>query len=228
MIFKSAIITQGSGSIGGMTFSHNRGGPYIRARATPTNPNTVYQQAVRAAMSQLSVLWQTILTAPQRTAWAAYAENVPVKNALGDNIFLTALNHYIRSNVPRIQTALPRVDDAPVIFNLGPYTQPSFAIDAASDEVDVSFTDTDEWANEDDAAMIVYGSIPKDETINYFKGPYRFLDNIDGDGVTAPTSPAAIALTQAIVAGQRNFFRIVVSRADGRLSADFRGQGDAA
>lgn len=228
MLIKSAVIASGSGSIAGMTLSRNAGGMYLRARAIPTNPASALQQAVRAAMASLAVLWQDTLTAAQRTAWATYAENVPLVNSLGDPINVSGLNMYIRSNVPRIQAGLARVDDGPTTFNLGEYTAPTFAIDTASDEVDVTFENTDAWANEDDSSMLVYGSAPKDPTINFFKGPYTLLDTIDGDSVTAPTSPAAIALAQAIVAGQRNFFRIVVSRADGRLSADFRGESDAA
>lgn len=228
MLIKSAVIASGSGSLAGMTISRNKGGMYLRARAIPTNPATVLQTAVRAAMASLAVLWQDTLTAGQRTAWGTYAENVPLINPLGDPINVTGLNMYIRSNVGRLQAGLARVDDGPTTFNLGEYTAPSFAIDTASDEVDVTFTDTDDWANEDDASMLVYGSAPKDPTINFFKGPYTLLGTIDGDAITAPTSPAAIALAQAIVAGQRNFFRIIVSRADGRLSTSFRGLGDAA
>lgn len=228
MLFTSPVIASGSGSIAGMTFSRNKGGNYLRARAIPTNPNSSLQQAVRSAMSQLSVLWQDTLTAAQRLAWKTYAENVPLLNPLGQSRTVTALNMYIRSNVPRLQASLARVDDAPTTFNLGDYTSPSFAIDTANDEVDVTFDNTDGWANEDDSSMLVFGSVPNDPTIDYFKGPYQFLATIDGDSVTPPTSPAAIALPAAIVAGQRNFFRVIVSRADGRLSSDFRGSSDAA
>ncbi|KKM06452.1 hypothetical protein LCGC14_1743870, partial [marine sediment metagenome] len=47
MLFKSGLITQGSGSIGGLTASHNRGGMYFRARTIPTNPATSFQTVVR-------------------------------------------------------------------------------------------------------------------------------------------------------------------------------------
>ena len=227
-LFTSPIISQGSGSLAGLTFSRNRGGNYIRARALPTNPNSTLQQAIRAAMSQLAVLWQDTLTAAQRLAWATYGDNVPVINRLGQSINLTGQNWYIGCNSVRIQAGLARVDDAPTVFNRGDYTTPTFAIDTASDEVDVSFDNADAWANEDDSSLVVYASVPNDPTVNYFKGPYVLVGTIDGDSVTPPTSPAAIALPQAIVAGQRNFFRVFVSRADGRLSADFLGQADAA
>jgi len=222
-IFKSIIMPQASGSLGGIVFSRNKGGAYVRARAIPTNPNTAQQVVVRQAVGNLANLWSNTLTAAQRAAWKNYADNVPVVNALGDSIILTGLNMYTRSNVPIIQAGLTRVDAAPTVFNLGDYTEPSIAIDATDDEIDVTFDNTDAWANEDDAAMLVYASRPVAASINYFKGPYRYAGKIDGDGATPPTSPAAISLPWAVEAGQKVFAKIAVVRADGRLSYPFRG-----
>jgi hypothetical protein len=225
--FKSPLITKGSGSVAGLTFSRNKSGNYIRERSLPTNPNTPYQQAVRGFFSALAVLWQDTLTPVMRASWSLYADNVPVTDRIGDSINLTGLNMYIRSNVPRLQAGEPRVDAGPVIFNLGSFTNPTIEIDKPNAEVDVTFDDTDEWANEDDAAMLVYGSTAKDPTINYFKNPYRILGAIQGDAIAAPATPAALFVNGAIETGQRMFFRFVVSRADGRLSPDFRLPADA-
>lgn len=220
-------MTQISGSLGGVTGSHNFSGYYLRARVVPVNPNTSQQQTVRNAMAVLSTRWVETLTAAQRLAWEVYASAVEVKNALGDSIALTGLNHYIRSNVPRIQSALPIVDDGPTVYTLASFTDPTFALDEPNDEVDVTFTNTDDWANEDDAAMLVYASRPQSPSINYFKGPYRYATKIEGDGVTPPTSPAAIPLPFVCTTGQRVFFKAEVTRADGRLSPYFRGSDDA-
>lgn len=227
MLFKSAIITQGSGSLGGMTLSHNAGGMYLRARAIPTNPNTPFQQAIRGFVSALVSLWQDTLTDAERQEWITYALNVPLLNPLGEPINVSGLNMYLRGNVSRLQAALARRDPGPIVFDLGDFTNPSFAIDEPANEVDVTFTDTDDWANEDSAAMLIYASRPQAPTINYFKGPYRFAAAILGDAITPPTSPAAIALPFPVTAGQRLFFRARVTRARGRLSADFLGQADA-
>lgn len=227
MKIKSGLATQWSGSVGGLTGSHNRGGMYLRARSIPTNPATALQQAVRAAMANLSQLWGNTLSAAQRTAWSTYADNVQIVDTLGDPRNVTGLNMYVRSNVPRLQAGLPRVDAAPTTFDLGNFTDPSFAIDEPNDEVDVSFDNSDDWANEDDAAMLVYSSTPQSPSIQYFTNPYQFSGKVDGDATTPPTSPGAFALPTAIATGQKAFFRVVVSRADGRLSTPFRGQANA-
>lgn len=225
MKFKSPLIASASGSLAGITASRNKGGQYFRRRAVPTNPNSTYQQAVRGYLNTLSNLWLNTLTAAQRVAWDTYAANVPLLNPLGDPINVTGLNMYVRSNVALLQAAMTRVDDAPTTFNLGDYTNPSFAYDATASEIDVTFDNTDAWANEDDAAMLVYGSRQQGASVIFFKGPYRFAGTIDGDSATPPTSPAAISAPFPAVAGNNCHCRIVVVRADGRVSMPFRGVG---
>lgn len=228
MKYRSALVTEASGSLGGFTASRNKGGLYFRARAIPTNPNSTYQQTVRSALAQLVTTWGSTLSAAQRAAWSTYAANTTVIGPLGTPIHNSGLNMYLRGNVSRLQTTLPRVDDGPTVYDLGGYTEPSIGFDATAGEIDVTFDNTDAWANEDDAAMLVYVSRPQGPGVEFFKGPYRLAGLIAGDSTTPPTSPAAITLPFAVTAGQRMFARIVVSRADGRLSASFRDGAIAA
>jgi hypothetical protein len=222
MLFKSQVYTQVSGSVGGVTYTHGPGGLIARARSTPVNPNTTYQQEVRSWMSALATRWQDTLTAAQRAAWEVFATNMPVINRLGEQIYISGISMYVRCNLPRLQAGLDYVDDGPTT-----YVQPTFTINdltfsASADTCVVTFDNTEDWANEDDAAMLVYCSRPLAPTINYFKGPYRYADLIAGDAVTPPTSPAAITLPFPCEAGQKLFARIRVVRADGRLSPSFR------
>lgn len=223
MLLKSQILTQASGSLGGLTAAHNAGGMYFRARSIPTNPNTALQQTVRNLMAQLTSAWQGALTAAQRNEWEVYNENVTLPNPLGDPINVGAMPHYVRSNVGRMQAGQARIDDGPAIFNLGDMTPPVFTASASTALLSVAFDNEDGWANEDDAFAIVYGSSPQSSTINYFKGPYRYLGTIDGDSVTPPTSPETFATGHTLTAGQKLFAMVRVSRADGRLSSPFRG-----
>jgi len=218
MLIKSAVLTQASGSLAGSVFSHNKGGLYVRARSIPTNPNSAAQQLVRGKMQELATAWGDVLTAAQRSSWADYAANVPVTNRLGDSILLSGQQHYVRSNVPRLIAGLPRVDSGPTVFNQGSFTDPTMTVAGGGADLSVTFTETDAWVDEDDAGMIIQSSRGVSETINFFKGPFRFADSIDGDGTTAPTSPAAITTPFTFASGQKVFARVLVSRADGRLA----------
>jgi hypothetical protein len=217
MLFKSPVFAQASGSIAGMVFSHNRGGQYVRSRATPTDPATALQVEVRSAMTSLAVRWIETLTTAQRDAWATYASNVEMTNRVGDAVFLTGQQHYLRSNIPRVQLGLDSVDDGPTVFDLGELTPPTLAAQAPSN-LTLSFTDTDDWVDETDSHLLFYSSKQQNPTINYFKGPFRFADRVDGDDSVPPTSPVPIASPTALTEGNFVFSRTRVSRVDGRLS----------
>jgi hypothetical protein len=229
MKFKGTIGTQYSGSIAGVTASHNRGGAFLRSRVIPVNPNTTFQQAVRTIFGTLSSYWLSTLTPAERDAWNTYALNVLIPDSLGEPRNVGGLGMFKRSNVPRVQagiTTTPQVDAAPTEFNLGSYTAPTVgAISAGGGTLSLAFTNTDEWANEDEAAMFVLISRGLNASVNYFKGPYRFAGQVLGDGTTAPTSPASITLPFTVAIGQRVYVSVRVSRADGRLSTPFRGNG---
>jgi hypothetical protein len=219
VIFKSPIFAQASGSIAGTVFSRNAGGMYVRSRANPTNPNTDAQQAVRDAMRQLVVAWTSELDDGQRDAWNTYAFNTPTLNKLGEPTTKTGQQMYIRGNIARIQAVMTRADDAPSVFNVGDFTPPgAITADASASNIVIPFEDADEWANEDDSAMLVYQSRPQNATRTFGKGPFQLLTKITGGILSPPTSPVTVTSLFPMTAGQKVFFQVRVTRADGRLS----------
>lgn len=218
MKFKSALVTQVSGSIGGMTGSHNRGGLYFRARSIPTDPNTPFQARVRASMALLVNRWITTLTTVQRDAWNVYATNVPLTGPLGDPITVSGLNMYVRSNVPRRAILAAIQDTAPTIFDtglVGPVTLTNAS--QAAGTLDVNFDVTDAW-NLDGGFLIVQISRPQNLSINFFRGPYRIAAGLIGDTAMPLPSPQAIAPPFPFVINQRLFGRLTASFPDGRYS----------
>lgn len=86
-----------SGSMGGVTASHNRGGQYFRRRAVPSNPLSTFSATVRSSLGDLSNGWRALLP-EQQAAWSEAAESTTVVNALGTTIHLTGQQLYIRAN----------------------------------------------------------------------------------------------------------------------------------
>lgn len=206
------------GSIGGTTFSHNKGGPYARLRVIPTNPNTQRQQIVKAFLSAVATAWSNTLTQAQRDAWDLYAANVARPKKGGGSQFLTGIDHFIRSNVPRGVAGQGFVLAGPTLFDVGTYTAPSFAIELVGQTIDVTFDNTDAWANEDLAGMQIYTGRPQSVGIRFFKGPFQFTGTVPGNATTPPASPLSMSVPFPVVTGQRVWARAQVSRADGRLS----------
>lgn len=218
-LFQSQLVTAASGSIGGVTFAHNAGGLYMRARVTPTDPSTPRQNIVRAATANLSNRWANILSQAARDEWNIYAENTPLVNKLGLLSTVSGIAMYIRSNVSRFQAGLPRVDIAPSLFDLGEFT-PILSPTAlgVGTLVGGAFNILDAWVGEDDSALLVYIGRPQNQSINFFKGPYAFAGAVLGDAITPPTSPFSVVSPFPFVPSQRIFFRVVVTRVDGRYS----------
>lgn len=211
--------TQISGSIGGTTWSRNRYGAYKRSRSVPVNPNTERQVVIRNATRSLAIGWANSLTESKRNSWEHYASNVAWKNRLGQSVFLTGSAMYVRSNVPRLQAGLARVDDAPIVFDLAP-AELALVVTAteAAQTLSAAYDATAAWANEDDSAQLFYVGRPVNPGIKFFGGPYRFAGKVDGDGITPPTSPEVLASPWTIAEGQRIWVRTRVTLADGRLS----------
>lgn len=222
MKYKGTLVAEASGSIGGLTASHNRGGTYFRQRAVPVNPNTVQQQQVRSYFANAQAAWGGTLTQAQRDAWDTYALNTPVSDALGNQVNAGGKGMFARGYVPRIQAGLTIVAAGPSNYGLPPLTLPGVTSLTATTKVAIiTFANTDGWATAVGGALLVFMSRPQSPTIKSFKGPYRFAGKVLG-AVSPPTSPQNITGPFPMVAGQVTFFRFVAVTTDGRLSPDAR------
>ena len=85
------------GSVGGATFSHNRGGSYVKRRATPTNPNTLAQTDIRGILATLSSGWSSV-DETDRLAWDNWAAANPTTDSLGNEINWSGHQAYIGLN----------------------------------------------------------------------------------------------------------------------------------
>lgn len=223
LIKLSTLVTQASGKIAGVVFSRNRYGPYVRANAVPVNPNTDRQSVARTRLSALAARWNEVLTQAQRDAWDLYAANVTVTNKLGDQVYITGFNHYIRSNTAILACGGTIVDAAPQLYSL-PETDPTFAValSEGTQLITVTFDDTMDVYDEDGGYLSVQMGLPKVNNVNFFNGPWRFADSVDGDSTTPPTTDATIAVPWPVTEDQKVWCQARIIRADGRVSNFFR------
>lgn len=211
-------ITAMSGSIAGNTFGRNRSGAYIRSRTKPVNPNTDDQVSARTIVAHLCEIWSETLNPTQRTGWNNYAASIPMKNKLGETIYLTGFNHFIRSNAARYQyhpVAIVLNRPAGVIL---PGKDPTLAIDvdAAPQRITITFDNTMPWCSEFTGLLKFYQGLPQNGTRNFFAGPWHYLRSFHG--TPAPLSPANIDPYYPVAEGQKCWVRCRISMADGGLS----------
>ena len=207
MKFKGSFLTAASGSLGGITASHNRGGQYLRARLVPTDPASNRQMTMRSLLGALAARWLADLSAAQRTAWDLYAENTTVLDTLGDPIKLSGHQHFVRTNSAGLQASVAQINDGPIVFGTG---ELPVAQTVASDTANYTVTVEDLPAA---TTLIIRAGRPVNPSVTYFRGPFRFTA-ADTANPTFGAQPYTVALAQ------RQFGSMRFLNDDGRLSGE--------
>lgn len=219
MKFLSPVYSSVSGSVAGLTYAHNQGGLYVRARRSPTNPNTEPQQAVRSAVAFLTDAWTNTLTTDQKDSWELYAFNTPTLNKLGVLTKKSGQNMFIRANTTRLQAGDTIVAEAPTTFDLGAFSLPTALVaDESAQTISFAFTEEDAWVEELGAILYVFQSRPQNNTRRFFKGPYQLAATVVGATMVPPTSPKTFNSLFPIAVDQRVFLKFNLASADGRYT----------
>lgn len=218
-----------SGSVGGQTHSHNRFGPYIRARTVPVNPQSSRQNVIRSAVQSLAPQWSGVLSQPQRDAWELYAASITRSNKLGGQIKLTGYNMFMRSNTIRLQSADSVILAGPTVLTL-PGSDPIFEVevDETNQQLSISFDPDLAWNQIDDGQMYVFMSQPKNVGINFIGGPFRLAGALDGNTATPLTSPQIMSSPFPVAENHVVVCRARISEVDGRLSDLFQHKSSVA
>jgi len=212
-------IVQISGSIAGTVHARNRFGNYIRPRTKPVNPHSIRQESARAILSYLAEYWHGDLTPVQRNLWEVYAAAIAMFNRLGETIYLTGYNHFIRTNTAQLAIGEAVLDAAPSVLSL-PEKDPDLVC-SGEDIAAQTFTftcSTSGWVPNGDPkfGILVYQGKPQLASRNQFNGPWRLMDFIDATEGAAGTADLAAAFAFAL--GQKVWFGARVMTVSGRLS----------
>ncbi|MBA7482934.1 hypothetical protein ES707_18438 [subsurface metagenome] len=216
-------VVQASGSIAGTTHARNRFGNYIRPRTKPVNPKSDRQGNIRAIMQLLVAYWSSPeMSDLERRAWNTYAASIAMKNRLGESIYLTGFNHFVRSNAAILTVLGTIIEPGPVTLSL-PGADETLAIagDNGTQLLTVAFDDTQDWCKEDDGFLSIEMGRPKLHTRNFFGGPFRNAGAIAGNTAVPIESPQTLVAPFTLTDAQKVWTRGSIIRADGRLSNKF-------
>ena len=215
-----------SGKLGGLVASHNRGGQYFRQRIIPTNPNTMRQNTARTYCASAVSAWTNELASLDRTLWNEWASQVPQTDVLGQTLFLSGQQAFIKSYTSMAYAGLTPVTVPPLVMDNGPppvtisdgTTSPSLAFSGAN----LASTATLMSAAPVDGRMLLYLSAPINQSVNFYRGPYQ-LATMEAFVATAATvvfNNTLVSMTQQnpIADGQRRAMRLVNVYNDGRVS----------
>lgn len=215
-----------SGAAGALVASHNKGGQYVRARTTPTNPRTTFQTVVRSIVTGLTSVWRT-LSPDQQALWNVYATNVSKRNRLGDSINVSGFNWFVGNNTSRLQAGLAELDAAPTIFDDGSVLLTGTFVTVGRNTTAGSLTLAGTTLPVDSAsggAFILFASRPISNGVSFFNGPYQIAATIPSNtsaSVHSFTLPFAASNVGANPTDNYMEFVLRLARPDGRVSGKF-------
>lgn len=115
IILMGELVTGIRGKVGGLIYSANGSGPFVRPWARGSNPRTPDQTANRSDLARISQIWQGIDPADQAD-WDTYAA-LPAQeltNPLGEPYYISGFLWFCRLAMNRVYMGLPPSESAPV------------------------------------------------------------------------------------------------------------------
>lgn len=178
------LIAEARGQIGGIVFSRNTHGPYVRENFSPVNPNTERQQSIRSALTLASTAWRDTLDFSMRAEWDQYAKNTPVVDKFGKAGYLTGFQQYVGHQVIASMLGLPALTLSPLGF--GHAVKPSLVtsdIATCHDNQKVNIVAATFVDNYDPALADVHTLVFQGKAISpgksYYNGPYRYVGVVE-------------------------------------------------
>lgn len=113
----SALVSEMRNKLNGSVLSKNRYGNYIRNKVTPVNPQTSFQQNVRALLSSVSQAWAGLSEAG-RNGFTALAQNHPFTDIFGDSKTLDGKAMFSKLNMNLQKIGLSPITVAPVFVGM--------------------------------------------------------------------------------------------------------------
>ena len=196
-----------SGSIGGHTYSHNKGGQYIRRRSIPVNPTTAKQTLSRSRLVDASTRWAA-LTDPQKASWTDYATVHPFTDAVGQVGQLSGQQMFVALTARCL-----------AMGNTPPTTAPTTDVPAAPGAVVVTFTAPQTISVAFTPALTggerlvcrqtVPGSVGRDPNVRQSRLQFY--------GTANTTTPSAGTSQFAAAAGQKSNFYVAACSSYGQM-----------
>jgi hypothetical protein len=201
--------TEPRGQIGGVVFSRNRFGLYMRSNTSPVNPMSPRQTTIRSIFTQMAQRWRDTVTPTQRARWESYAQGTPLPDQYGLKQTMLGLNMYQRFNVPWVDIGETVVDDAPTAAGQAPMLTVTLIGNSVEGIKATAIVPT---LTTNDRIVILRCAAAVSRARNFFNGPWTFNSSFAGDVVL----PAVVVDPAEVAVGQRWYFQFRALVSDGK------------
>lgn len=126
------------GTIGGVTFSENKAGPYAKLWSGPSNARTERQMVERGYMGRMPGLWKGI-TGLQKIGWAVFAALLAQRltNSLGEFYFISGYGWFCKCNIRLLRVGRATIAAVPTQARPAAPTLDDFRVCVAGGESDL-------------------------------------------------------------------------------------------
>ncbi|MDP2323895.1 MAG: hypothetical protein Q8N51_07685 [Gammaproteobacteria bacterium] len=204
------LVAEARGKEGGIVFSRNRYGAYIRAKTSPVQPRTPAQNAIRAAFTVISQSWRDLLVATERAAWDDYAKQTPVSDRYGAKIDLTGNTMFLRYNAALVGILATPLKVAPTLP--GEAEMPRFTL-TGTVAAGVKIATLAPVIAAGDYVLAYSNKAPIPVSRAFFNGPWTLRKIMD----TAQTFPAEVVPIAECAIGQRWWVKCRLYKANGKV-----------
>jgi hypothetical protein len=203
-----AVVSEIRNKIAATVFTKNAAGAAIRNRVTPVNRRSTNQSNRRQRLASLASSWRG-LTDAQRASWNAASASFPTQDNLGQTIFLTGEQLYIRCNANLLLIGQAQITSAPTPTSFAVLALGAISFDASSGTATVAFTPTPVPAG---YTLVIRATAPVSAGKSFVsQSEFKFIQVVAAAGASPANIAAAyIALFGAITGatGQRVFIEL--------------------
>ena len=176
--------------IGGVVFSKNSAGNYIRRGVTPVNPQSVAQQQSRQFLTQTSQSWRN-LTDDERNNWNQVKDSFKKTDIFGNSLAPTGFNLFTRLNRNILEISETVLTAAP----LPAAVQGFLTLDLVANTTGGLLTLTFTPAIDAFTKVIVFATAAQSAGVTFVKAEFRKIDVLDVADLS-PVELAAVYITK--------------------------------
>lgn len=198
-------VSEMRGKEGGVIYSRNAYGSYIKTKVSPINPQTARQLEERTLMGNQAQNWAG-LSASEKAGWVNLGSQVTRINRFGDTTNYSGFSLFMKCNRNIVLAGGSAVDEAPTVPTIPVLNAVSVTAGLGIDEINLTFTPTPVPAG---YAMLVYMTNNILTGRSFVKNYYRFICKV----AAAQTSPQelkdewAAVFSNVMVVGARIFVK---------------------
>jgi hypothetical protein len=198
-----SIVVAGRGKIGGHVASQNRAGAYFRTKVTPINPQSSFQNLVRARLTDISKAWR-LLTEAQRVGWNAAVQSFAQTDVFGDLRNPSGLNLYVKLNSNLQKIGLASISSAPNPAGVAKTNIVSLTAVVTGGVVTLTMS----GAVPAGVSLVVEATAPQSAGVSFVKSEFRIIKIVAAAGVAAVVLTTEYAGKFGVyLAGQKLFVR---------------------